>query len=69
MDESTKFSPAELAAHRAAAAKGILPTPEILAKFVRTIRVGFSAIPAKVSTKGRVSKTTPKPTDDQIDFF
>ena len=64
-----KFTPQELAQHRAEAAAGITPSFEIVAKFIRTIRRTFLASPKAVE-KGKTTRNAkPKPDESQIDFF
>ena len=64
-----KFSREELEFHRQEAARGIIPSIETLAKFVRTIRKSWLAQPKSTQdkAKGRIKK--PSLTEDQVDFF
>jgi hypothetical protein len=67
-DPSDKFSREELAAHRAAAAKGEIPSLEIVRKFIASIRRSWLAKPVeKTQGKSRVIKTSP--TEKDVDFF
>ena len=60
------FTKDELAAHRAEAARGIIPSFEVIAKFIRSIRKSYSALPSEKTTKSRDKK--PEPPKD-VDFF
>ena len=59
----------ELAFHRAEAAKGNSPSPEVVARFIATIRKNFLSSPKAVE-KGKTTRNK-KPTvsEDQITFF
>lgn len=62
------FSKEELARHRAEAAKGIIPSLEIVAKFIRTIRKSWTAMPSdKKEGKHKVKKADDS--QKEIDFF
>lgn len=62
------FSKDELTLLRGKAGTGYIPTLEEVARFVRTIRQSFSALPP---AKGKSGKTKPSPStkDEDIDFF
>lgn len=67
MNDST-FNKIELATHREAAARGSIPSLEVCAKFIRSIRKTWNAMPkAKTTGKSRVKKE--KPDERQVDFF
>jgi hypothetical protein len=69
MTPDEKFSPAELEAHRQAAARGELPSLEVLAKFVHTIRRSWLALPKSTQDKAKSRIKKPKLSEEQVDFF
>ena len=68
MSDSPLFSKEELAAHRAAAARGVIPSLETVRKFIASIRKTWAAKP-DVQTKGKSRNKKDKPDEAQIDFF
>ena len=69
MEPDDTFTPAELAAHRAAAARGETPSFSIVAKFIRTIRKTFLASPIAMEKGKKTRNKKPVINEDQIDFF
>lgn len=61
------LSPEELAAHRAAAASGKIPSLEICRRFVLNIRKNWLAKPEE-KTKGKSRTVKAKP-DENLEFF
>lgn len=67
--DDEKFTRAELAEHRAAAARGETPSLETVRKFILTIRRSFLASPKAVE-KGKTTRNAkPKIDESDIDFF
>ena len=69
MTDIVPFSREELAALRARAEKGDIPSLDEIRRFVHTTRVSYLAAESRGKPKSRTAKPKADESDAQIDFF